>query len=101
MRLIKKLAENSDKDFVKVELSSKFMEMRFNIFMRMISGKRFYGNDCDMMDAEEGRIQKISWLYFDGFMALRRDRRDLVRKLMHSCRDSLTSIVVGRAVEIR
>jgi len=55
-RLVKKLAqESSSKDFVEVELRSRFFDMTFNNIMRMISGKRYYGDDCDMTDAEEAK----------------------------------------------
>lgn len=68
-RLIKKLAEDSSKDFVQVELSSRFYDMTFNNIMRMISGKRYYGDDCDMTDVEEAKeframvsdLLKLSW----------------------------------------
>jgi len=29
--------------------------MTFNIIMRMVSGKRYYGEDCDVSDVEEAR----------------------------------------------
>lgn len=45
MRLIQKLSENSHKDFTKVELRPLFAELTFNIIMRMVCGKRFYGNE--------------------------------------------------------
>ncbi|XP_058772819.1 cytochrome P450 81E8-like [Vicia villosa] len=47
MRLIQKLAENSQKDFAKVELRTLFSELTFNIIMRMVCGKRFYGDESD------------------------------------------------------
>ncbi|RDX97524.1 Isoflavone 2'-hydroxylase, partial [Mucuna pruriens] len=53
--LVHKLAEDSSSDFAEVELTSKFYDMTFNSIMRMISGKRFYGDDCDMADAEEAK----------------------------------------------
>ncbi|XP_027345992.1 isoflavone 2'-hydroxylase-like [Abrus precatorius] len=52
-RLIRKLAEDSSNDFTEVELTSKFYDMTFNNIMRMISGKRYYGDNCDMADVEE------------------------------------------------
>ena len=48
------LARNGDV-FGKVELKSKLTEMTFNTIMRMISGKRYYGEDCDVSDVEEAR----------------------------------------------
>ncbi|XP_027346847.1 isoflavone 2'-hydroxylase [Abrus precatorius] len=52
-RLITKLAEDSSTNFAHVELSSRFYDMTFNNIMRMISGKRYYGEDCDMADLKE------------------------------------------------
>ncbi|KAK7319219.1 hypothetical protein RJT34_03937 [Clitoria ternatea] len=52
-RLITKLAEESSKDYAEVELTSKLFDMTFNNIMRMISGKRYYGEDCDMEDVRE------------------------------------------------
>ncbi|KAK7359568.1 hypothetical protein VNO77_01529 [Canavalia gladiata] len=54
-RLMQKLAEDSSDDFVEVELTSRFYDMTFNNIMRMISGKRYYGDDCDMTDVEEAK----------------------------------------------
>ncbi|KAI5439360.1 cytochrome P450 81E8 [Lathyrus oleraceus] len=47
MRLIQKLAENSHNSFTKVELRTLFSELTFNIIMRMVCGKRFYGDESD------------------------------------------------------
>lgn len=55
MRLVRKLAHDSRNGFTKVELKSRFSEMTFNTIMRMISGKRYYGEDCDASDLEEAR----------------------------------------------
>ncbi|XP_054825543.1 cytochrome P450 81E8-like [Prosopis cineraria] len=54
-RLARKLAHDSCNGFVKVELKSKFSEMTFNNIMRMISGKRYLGDDIDAADMEEAR----------------------------------------------
>ncbi|KAJ1403198.1 Cytochrome P450 [Sesbania bispinosa] len=54
-KLVQNLARESINDFAKVELKSKFSEMTFNTVMRMISGKRYYGEDCDVTDVEEAR----------------------------------------------
>ncbi|XP_061341615.1 cytochrome P450 81E8-like [Gastrolobium bilobum] len=55
MRLIRKLAQDSCKNFAKVELQTKFSAMSFNTIMRMVSGKRYYGEDCDVTHFEEAR----------------------------------------------
>jgi isoflavone 2'-hydroxylase len=52
-RLITKLAEDSSTDFAEVELTFRFFDMTFNNIMRMISGRRYYGEDCDMSDLQE------------------------------------------------
>ncbi|XP_027923747.1 cytochrome P450 81E8-like isoform X2 [Vigna unguiculata] len=54
-RLVRKLAHDSRSGFAKVELKSSFSEMTVNIIMRMVSGKRYYGEDCDVCDVEEAR----------------------------------------------
>jgi isoflavone 2'-hydroxylase len=56
MRLVQKLAQMSYNDFAEVELRPMFSEMTFNTIMRMVSGKRYYGNDCDVSDVEEARL---------------------------------------------
>lgn len=56
MHLTRKLAHVSYKGFVEVELKSKFLEMTFNNIMRMISGKRYLGDDIDEADVEEAKM---------------------------------------------
>jgi len=52
--LLWKLSRNSCQGFAKVELKSMFSELTFNIIMRMVAGKRYYGED--VKDEEEARI---------------------------------------------
>ncbi|CAL5187841.1 unnamed protein product [Lathyrus oleraceus] len=47
MRLIQKLAENSQSNFTKVKLRTLFSELTFNTIMRMVCGKRFYDDESD------------------------------------------------------
>jgi isoflavone 2'-hydroxylase len=54
-RLLCKLGRNSSQDFTKVELKSMFLELTFNIIMRMVAGKRYYGYGEDVKDEEEAR----------------------------------------------
>lgn len=54
MKLVLNLTRGSN-EFEKVEMKSKLSEMTFNTIMRMISGKRYYGEDCDVSDVEEAR----------------------------------------------
>ncbi|XP_058778024.1 cytochrome P450 81E8-like [Vicia villosa] len=56
MRLIQKLAQVCSNGFSEVELKPMFSEMTFNTIMRMVSGKRYYGDDCDVSDVEEARL---------------------------------------------
>uniref|UniRef100_A0A2N9HZ26 Cytochrome P450 n=1 Tax=Fagus sylvatica TaxID=28930 RepID=A0A2N9HZ26_FAGSY len=51
--LLWKLSRNSCQGFAKVELKSMFLELTFNIIMRMVAGKRYYGED--LKDEEEAR----------------------------------------------
>ena len=51
--LLCKLSRNSCQGFAKVELKSMFLELTFNIIMRMVAGKRYYGED--VKDEEEAR----------------------------------------------
>ena len=56
--LLWKLSRNSCQGFAKVELKSMFSELTFNIIMRMLAGKRYFGED--LKDEEEAR--KYRWL---------------------------------------
>ncbi|XP_071722853.1 cytochrome P450 81E8-like [Rutidosis leptorrhynchoides] len=53
LNLNKRASESGD-DFTKVELKPIFWEMTFNIVMRMLTGKRYYGED--VTDAEEAKV---------------------------------------------
>lgn len=50
--MLVKLSRSSAQGFAKVELRSMFSEMTFNMVMRMVAGKRYYGQD-DLSDEEE------------------------------------------------
>lgn len=52
-QLLLRLSRNSVENFAKVELKSMFSELLLNITMRMVAGKRFYGDN--MKDVEEAR----------------------------------------------
>ncbi|PON49943.1 Cytochrome P450, E-class, group I [Parasponia andersonii] len=67
-RLLCKLSRNSlrgDDGFAKVEMKSMFSELTFNIIMRMVAGKRYYGDEVS--DVEEARkfrmIMKEAFTY--------------------------------------
>ncbi|XWS41834.1 hypothetical protein CRYUN_Cryun17cG0116700 [Craigia yunnanensis] len=51
--LIRRLCRVSVKGFAKVELKTMFSELTFNIIMRMIAGKRYYGDEAS--GTEEAR----------------------------------------------
>ncbi|KAJ8770675.1 hypothetical protein K2173_021322 [Erythroxylum novogranatense] len=53
-RLITKLSSESLQGFAKVELQSAFQDLSFNIVMRLITGKRYFGDDVtDVKEANE------------------------------------------------
>lgn len=49
-RLVCRLHRDSSDGFAKVELRSMFMDFTFNIVMRMIAGKRYYGEDVKLVE---------------------------------------------------
>ncbi|GMP84426.1 hypothetical protein CsSME_00037960 [Camellia sinensis var. sinensis] len=51
--LLRRLYRNSSRDFARVELKSKFSELTFNIIMKMIAGKRYYGDDDEELSNNE------------------------------------------------
>ncbi|KAJ0085579.1 hypothetical protein Patl1_08874 [Pistacia atlantica] len=51
--LLKNLYHRSCQSFTKVEMKSKLSEVSFNIIMRMVSGKRYFGEEVD--DPEESK----------------------------------------------
>uniref|UniRef100_A0A151UHR7 Isoflavone 2'-hydroxylase n=2 Tax=Cajanus cajan TaxID=3821 RepID=A0A151UHR7_CAJCA len=54
-RLLRALAKNSCTEYAHVELGSMFHDMTYNNMMRMISGKRYYGDESEMKDVEEAK----------------------------------------------
>lgn len=56
--LLEKLSKNSLNGFVKVELRPLLTELTFNNMMRMISGKRYYGNELSN-DEEAKKFRNI------------------------------------------
>ncbi|WVZ25795.1 hypothetical protein V8G54_004339 [Vigna mungo] len=55
MRVMQKLVRETCKGFALVQIRPRLTEMTFNNMMRMISGKRYYGDDGDVTDAEEAK----------------------------------------------
>ncbi|KAK3019989.1 hypothetical protein RJ639_003337 [Escallonia herrerae] len=53
MVVLHKLAQTSRHGFVKVELKSKLSELSFNNIMRMVAGKRYFGEDVDNHEEAE------------------------------------------------
>ncbi|KAF7130103.1 hypothetical protein RHSIM_Rhsim10G0109400 [Rhododendron simsii] len=54
--LLRQLHQKSSADFAKVEMKSKLYGLTFNIIVRMIAGKRYYGDDLeDSAEAAEFR----------------------------------------------
>ncbi|KAL0745120.1 hypothetical protein Bca101_100972 [Brassica carinata] len=57
-RLIVRLARNSSHEFVKVEINSMFSDLTFNNIMRMVAGKRYYG-DASEENSEAKLVRKL------------------------------------------
>ncbi|XP_030467559.1 cytochrome P450 81Q32-like [Syzygium oleosum] len=53
--LLKGLFHESNERWTKIEMRSKFRELSFNIVIRMIAGKRYYGKDAVGEEAAEFR----------------------------------------------
>ncbi|XP_030532134.1 cytochrome P450 81E8-like [Rhodamnia argentea] len=58
-RLMLRLARNGFGDFHRVELKTLFTELTFNVIMRMISGKRYYGEGVSVDEAEAREFREI------------------------------------------
>lgn len=58
-RLILRLARNGSGDFHLVELKTLFTELTFNVIMRMISGKRYYGEGVSVDEAEARESREL------------------------------------------
>ncbi|KAK7412966.1 hypothetical protein VNO78_04762 [Psophocarpus tetragonolobus] len=54
-RMIDEMGKASCRDYGLVELSSMFHDMTYNNMMRMLSGKRYYGDESQIKDVEEAR----------------------------------------------
>ncbi|KAJ4849349.1 hypothetical protein Tsubulata_050643 [Turnera subulata] len=52
-RLVRRLYHVCNKGFAKVKLRPMFMDLSFNVIMRMVAGKRYYGEELEQV--EEGR----------------------------------------------
>ncbi|KAL5556876.1 hypothetical protein UlMin_039112 [Ulmus minor] len=57
-RVLRNLAKNSINNFSKVELKSMFLQLTFNNMLRMVAGKRYYGDDVANKD-EAHRFKEI------------------------------------------
>ncbi|KAJ9166294.1 hypothetical protein P3X46_021069 [Hevea brasiliensis] len=55
--LLKQLFQDSNEKEVKVKLSSRFVDLAFNVMMRMVAGKRYYGKD--VVDKEASQFRDI------------------------------------------
>ncbi|CAI9786681.1 unnamed protein product [Fraxinus pennsylvanica] len=54
-RLLQKLYQSSHSGFANVELKFLFSELSFNIIMRMVAGKRYFGENEDSKEAKHFR----------------------------------------------
>ncbi|KAH7567480.1 hypothetical protein JRO89_XS07G0080000 [Xanthoceras sorbifolium] len=59
--VVKQIFQDASDQDLKVELSSKFMDVAFNIMLRLIAGKRYYGKD--IVDEEAKQFRDIMWEY--------------------------------------
>ncbi|KAL0337443.1 UNVERIFIED_CONTAM: cytochrome [Sesamum calycinum] len=59
--LLKQLYGKSCQDFARVELRSMLSELTFNVIMRMVAGKRYFGEDEENDEAKQFReiIEKV------------------------------------------
>ena len=77
--LLHRLSQNSRDNFARVELRLMFTELTCNIIMKMVAGKRYYGEDVDFEEAKHFhevmrgvfelagyRIQESFSLYYGG-----------------------------------
>ncbi|KAL0337445.1 UNVERIFIED_CONTAM: cytochrome [Sesamum calycinum] len=53
--LLKQLYGKSCQDFARVELRSMLSELTFNVIMRMVAGKRYFGEDEENDEAKQFR----------------------------------------------
>lgn len=59
-RLLKKLSANySRQEFSKVELKTLFSELTINVMMRIVAGKRYFGDDVLEDEEEAGSFKEI------------------------------------------
>ncbi|XP_015890251.2 cytochrome P450 81Q32 [Ziziphus jujuba] len=59
MCLLRKLSRNSVEDFAKVELKSMLLELTINNIMRMVAGKRYFGEEVSEKDEEARHFREI------------------------------------------
>ncbi|KAK4391625.1 cytochrome [Sesamum angolense] len=59
--LLKQLYGKSCQDFARVELRSMLSELTFNVIMRMVAGKRYFGEDEEYDEANQFRRIHTSW----------------------------------------
>ncbi|KAK4391628.1 cytochrome [Sesamum angolense] len=59
--LLKQLYVKSCQDFARVELRSMLSELTFNVIMRMVAGKRYFGEDEEYDEANQFRRIHTSW----------------------------------------
>ncbi|CAA7035870.1 unnamed protein product [Microthlaspi erraticum] len=57
-RLILRLSRNFSQDFGKVEMKSMFSDLTFNNIIRMVAGKRYYGDGSEE-DPESKRVRQL------------------------------------------
>ncbi|TQE12151.1 hypothetical protein C1H46_002221 [Malus baccata] len=58
-QLLLKLSQNASEDFATVPLKSMFHELTFNTIMRMVAGKRYYGEDVSVEKEQARQFREI------------------------------------------
>lgn len=61
--LLKQLFQDSRKKEARVNLSSIFVDLAFNVMMRMVAGKRYYGKD--VVDKEASQFRDLMREYVE------------------------------------
>ncbi|KAJ9670580.1 hypothetical protein PVL29_026863 [Vitis rotundifolia] len=83
--LLRQLSRNSREHFVRVGLRPMFIELTCNIVMRMVAGKRYYGEAVDFEEAKHFReelvkINRMKEVIFQGLIGEHRSPTGLVNK---------------------
>ncbi|KDP32017.1 hypothetical protein JCGZ_12478 [Jatropha curcas] len=65
-RLLIELSRHSKQDFAEVELKSRFSNLTFNVILRMVAGKRYYGDDANNKEEAKEFRELIGEIFRNG-----------------------------------